>query len=286
MLVKFNYLSKALMQQTNVTMILPSWTLFDEARGKSESYQKGAKFQVLYLFHGGTGDDSDYVNFSNIVRYADEHKLAVVMPAGYNSSYINDADDVLPWPARYWDYIFEELPEVCASMFPISTRKEDTFVGGLSMGSMAATKWAIYGAHKCEAALIMSGGGMDTTNIMAVVEQSADEHSMTDFSVDVDKMKAQGIQFADPSDPMFIRAKERVKEGIKTPKLFMTCGGDDFIRVFAKASRDLLSEIGYDVFYEEVPGYAHEWDFWDLSLKKAIESWLPIKHDVILDDNK
>ena len=117
MVVKFNFLSKALMQQTNVSMILPSWTLFDEAKGKSESYIPGAKFQVLYLFHGGTGDDSDYINFSNIVRYADEHKIAVVMPDADNSSYINQPDDVLPWPARYWDYVFEELPEYAPPCF-------------------------------------------------------------------------------------------------------------------------------------------------------------------------
>jgi S-formylglutathione hydrolase FrmB len=283
MVVKFNFLSKALMQQTNVSMILPSWTLFDEAKGKSESYIPGAKFQVLYLFHGGTGDDSDYINFSNIVRYADEHKIAVVMPDADNSSYINQPDDVLPWPARYWDYVFEELPRVCASMFPISTKREDTFVGGLSMGSMAATKWAIYGAERCAAALIMSGGGMDTINIMSVVAKSASNDGKTDFAVDEEKMKEQGIRFADPDDDMFVTAKKNAQEGKTLPKLFMTCGGDDFIRVFAHASRDLLTEYGYDVMYDEVPGYAHEWDFWDLSLRKALDSWLPIKHDVILE---
>lgn len=51
MLVKFNFLSQALMEQTNVTMILPSWTLFDSGKGKAESYVPGTKFQVLYLLH-------------------------------------------------------------------------------------------------------------------------------------------------------------------------------------------------------------------------------------------
>ncbi|MDK2868499.1 MAG: putative tributyrin esterase [Clostridiales bacterium] len=284
MLVKFNFLSKALMQQTNVTMILPSWTLFDDARGKATSYQPGTKFQVLYLYHGGTGDDSDYVNFSNILRYADDHKIAVVMPDADNSSYKNQPDDVLPWPARYWEYIFEELPKVCAAMFPISTKPEDTFVGGLSMGSMAATKWAVYGPERCAGALIMSGGGMETTQIMSVVSQSAKEGEETDFVVDVDAMKAQGIKFADPDSLLFKTAKANAKSGKKLPKLFMTCGGDDFIRIFAQESRDLFLAYGYDVQYDEVPGYAHEWDFWDLSLRKALDEWLPIRHEVILPE--
>lgn len=284
MLIKINYLSQALMQQTNVTMILPSWTLFDQAKGKAESYIPGTMFQVLYLFHGGTGDDSDYLNFSNIIRYADDHKIAVVMPCGYNSSYINQSNDVLPWPARYWDFIFEELPRVCTAMFPISPKREDTFVGGLSMGSMAAMKWAIYGKDRCQAALVMSGGGMDTTNIMSVVAQSAGNSGYTDFTVDERKMSAQGIRFADPDDELFITAKKNAELGETLPKIFMTCGGKDFIRAFAHASRDLLVEYGYDVHYDEVPGYAHEWDFWDLSLRKALDEWLPIKHDVILPD--
>lgn len=49
MLVRFNFLSQALMKQTNVTMILPSWTVFDAAKGKAESYVPGSKFQVLYF---------------------------------------------------------------------------------------------------------------------------------------------------------------------------------------------------------------------------------------------
>jgi len=283
MVVKFNFLSQALMQQTNVTMVLPSWTLFDEVKGKAQSYLPGTKFQVIYLYHGGTGDDSDYLHFSNIVRYVEDHKIAVVMPAGYNSSYINQPDGVLPWPARYWDYIFEELPRVCVSMFPISDKPEDTFVGGLSMGSMAATKWAVYGAERIAGALIMSGGGMDTASIMSVVAQSSTQgKDMTDFSVDEEKMKSRGILFADPGSDLFRTAKRNVEEGKKTPRLFITVGGNDFIRVFAKASRDLFTEYGYDVFYEEAPGYAHEWDFWDMSLKKALDRWLPIRRDVLL----
>ncbi|MDF2511236.1 MAG: hypothetical protein K0S04_1102 [Herbinix sp.] len=280
MLVKFNFLSKSLMKQTNVTMILPSWTLFDGAKGKAESYLPDTKFQTLYLFHGGTGDDSDYVNFSNIVRYAEDHKIAVIMPCGYNSGYENTGEDVLPWPSRYWDYIFEELPQVCASMFPISTKREDTFVAGLSMGSIAATKWAIYGGERCCAALIMSGGGMETSAIMFAVNQ--DNNGSTNFSVDLDMLASKGIRLADPESDLFKTAKRNAQEDRPLPKIFMSCGGDDFIRVFACASRDLLKDYGYDVTYDEVPGYAHEWDFWDLSLRKALNEWLPIRHDIIL----
>lgn len=280
MVIKFNFLSQALMMQTNVTMILPSFTLFDGIKGKADSYLPGTKFQTLYLFHGGTGDDSDYLNFSNIVRYADDNKIAVIMPSGYNSGYVDEPDDVLPWPRRYWTYIFEELPRVCAAMFPISVNREDTFVAGLSMGAIAATKWAVYGAERCCAALIMSGAGMDPSAIMSAVAQ--DNNGDTDFNIDLDKLAARGVKLADADNDLYRTAKRNGENGKPLPKLFMTCGGDDFIRPFVYASRDLLQEYGYEIEYEELPGYAHEWDFWDLSLRNALNEKLPIRHDVIL----
>ena len=84
--VKMNFLSKMLGFQTNITVCLPSFSFADAYNGRPDVYVPGMKYQVLYLLHGGSGDDSDYVKFTNIVRYADDHKLAVVMPADYNAA--------------------------------------------------------------------------------------------------------------------------------------------------------------------------------------------------------
>src|SRR5690606_9636460 len=151
-LIKMNFQSKALWKQTNVTVFLPSYSFEDSRAGKEVRYVPGVKFQTLYLLHGGLGDDSDYVTYTNIVRYADEAKLAVVMPCGYNSSY-TDAED----GAGYFTYIAEELPEICGAYFPLSNKREDTFVGGLSMGSHGAMKLAIVHPERFAAALMMSG---------------------------------------------------------------------------------------------------------------------------------
>lgn len=50
MLVKFNFLSQALMEQTNVTMILPSWTLFDSGKGKARKLCTGHKISGFVSF--------------------------------------------------------------------------------------------------------------------------------------------------------------------------------------------------------------------------------------------
>ena len=116
--------------QTNVSICIPTFSFADMYNNRTEVYVPGMKFQVLYLLHGGSGDDSDFIHFSNIVRYADENKVAVVMPCDYNACYTDAPDG-----PKYYSYLVEELPRVCASMFPISDKREDTFIGGLSMGS-------------------------------------------------------------------------------------------------------------------------------------------------------
>lgn len=45
-----------------------------------------------------------------------------------------------------------------------------------------------------------------------------------------------------------------------------------------------MQAYGYDVLYEEFPDYGQEWDFWDLSLRKAFKEWFPIRHDVIFPE--
>jgi len=154
--IKMNFLSKELGMQTNVTICLPSYSFADRMQGKEDTdiYVPGMKYQVLWLLHGGSGDDSDYVNFTNIVRYADDNKLAVVMPAGYNSSYTDD-----PEGSKYFSYVVKELPQMCQALFPFSDKREDNFVAGLSMGAGGTFKCAVTYPEKYSAALCMSGGG-------------------------------------------------------------------------------------------------------------------------------
>ena len=153
--IKMNFLSQALGMQTNVTICLPSYSFADRLAGREEVYVPGMKYQVLWLLHGGSGDDSDYVNFSNITRYADDNKLAVIMPADYNASY----DDDPSGRAKYRTFVAEELPKVLRALFPLSDKREDNFIAGLSMGGGGTGKISINYPENYAAALIMSSGG-------------------------------------------------------------------------------------------------------------------------------
>jgi S-formylglutathione hydrolase FrmB len=277
--LKMNILSKYLGMQTNITVCLPSFRTQDLGDNRLDFYAPGMKFQALYLLHGGSGDDSDYLHKSSIVRYADDNRIAVVMPCGYNHFYADS-----PNGPRYWRYVSAELPQICQTLFPLSDKREDNFVAGLSMGGYGAMKMGIMNCEEYAAVLCMSGVASDPDRIR---EWPRPRTCRPDFNdPDLPRIQVESIfgdldYYKGSIHDLYHRAALNVKQGKKLPKFFMTVGDQDFARPHVEDAYQYFTSQGYDTFFELVPGYGHEWLFWDLTLKNALDNWLPIKHDVL-----
>ena len=76
-------------------------------------------------------------------------------------------------------------------------------------------------------------------------------------------------------------ARQHKENGVDVPPLFMAVGENDFIRDVVRRDRDALRALGYPLHYEEAPGLAHEWDFWDRYVRKALYEWLPLKRAAV-----
>ena len=265
-----NFLSRKIGMQVNFTAVIPSFNFRDIMEGRENVYVPGMKYQVLYLLHGGSGDDQDYVKFSNIVRYAEDNKLAVIMPADYNMMYL---DHPGPNGVKYFSYIVDELRTLCCSYFPISDKREDNFIGGLSMGTAGTLRAAFTHPELFSAALVMSGGFGPNKGLEENRRQRAGRGA-------IGASLPAGLT---PEEiDLTIPARKAIESGNPVPKIFMTWGDEDSLAVDgSRGGVPLLREMGYDVFAEEVPGYKHEWDFWDLSLRKALYEWLPLKRAAI-----
>lgn len=281
--IKFNFLSKELGMQTNITVCVPSLSFDDMYRNREEAYVPGMKFQVLYLLHGGSGDDSDYIHFSNIVRYADENKVAVVMPCDYNACYA-DADG-----SRYYSYLVNELPNVCATMFPISRRREDTFIGGLSMGAHGAMKIAVNHPERYESVLLLSGASYrpgvpsfvptkDGVFDLEHVPRSSPNPAENRFH---DQELIRGTV-----DDVYAIAKNNAETREHLPSFFFLVGDCDHAYYRAQLAERELREWGYQTRFEVEKGYGHEWDLWDLGLRRALREWLPIRHQAVYPEKE
>ena len=125
-LIRIGFFSTVLGMCTSCDVILPQQTDADAP---------AREFPVMYLLHNLTKSHSTWQRMTCIERYALNHGVAVVMPDAQLSSY---ADMV--HGGKFFTYIADELPGLMRSFFPLSGRREDTFICGASMGGYGALK--------------------------------------------------------------------------------------------------------------------------------------------------
>ncbi|KAI4448986.1 hypothetical protein C823_003515 [Eubacterium plexicaudatum ASF492] len=128
-----NFMAETLGRTVPLYVILPTDKVYFPGMKKRA---EGKPYQTLYLLHGIIGNYTDWLYGTRIQRWAQERDLAVVMPSGDNCFYLDQ-----PWNCNmYGEFIGKELVSFTRKTFPLSDRKEDTFIGGLSMGGFGAMR--------------------------------------------------------------------------------------------------------------------------------------------------
>ena len=72
-------------------------------------------------------------------------------------------------------------------------------------------------------------------------------------------------EFAASRHNAYLTAENDVKEGKPLPEFFFACGLDDFALPRCRLGYEELKKAKASML--ELPGYKHEWDFWDLILE-------------------
>ena len=253
-LIQVNYMSKALFRLVPLNVILP----VDRFDADTDRYlsEAGHRYKTLYLLHGLLGNYTDWVSRTRIQQWAEEKDLAVVMPSGDNAFYFRSRT---PWN-DYETFIGEELPQITRKMFPLSDKREDTFIGGLSMGG--------YGA--------LRNGIVFSETFSHVAGLSAAIHIFDDLSEEADIGLFDDFEKATESDlNPIVAADEMFRKKKPIPRFYMACGKQDDLMGVNTAFRDHLREKGADVTWDEEDA-GHDWDFWDSQIKKVID-WLPLE---------
>lgn len=148
-----NFFSKTLLNHVDLDILLPSMP-DNDCIGASldEIYRERAPWPTLYLLHGALDDHSCWLRHTAIERYAEAAGMAVIMPSGQNGFYTN-----AKYGLNYFDFITEELPRLVQNLFPVSRRREDTYIAGPSMGGYGATKCALRCPDRYQAFADLSG---------------------------------------------------------------------------------------------------------------------------------
>ncbi|MFA4945261.1 MAG: alpha/beta hydrolase family protein [Lentisphaeria bacterium] len=216
---------------------------------------------VLFLLHGLSDDHTIWLRRTAIERYVAPLGLAVVMPAVDRSFYA----DMACGGRDYWSFVSEELPALCRGFFPLSARREDNFVAGLSMGGYGAFKLALRHPDRFAAAGSFSGA----LDMAATWERN-------DLQNPRELRNAFGTpeQFRGSHNDLFALAGRLAAAPGPKPQLYQCCGTEDFLHRDNLAFRDHARKLGLELAYEEEAG-THEWGYWDRKLRRFLH-WLPL----------
>jgi len=266
---QMDYFSESLCFNTEVNVFIPTPNSDEILNHKKADYFKdGRKFQVLYLLHGAYGDYSDWMRLTSVERYAQDHKLAIVMPSASNSFY----QDMYKG-SDYLTYLSEELPQVMKAYFPISRKRENTFVAGLSMGGYGALKLAFEHTENYAACASLSGA-IDIQAVMKSLDAGNIEGPFDFNRIFKDPNRIEGTN----ADLIHLIQK-RIDEKVMLPRVYQTVGTEDFIYKANQSAREKLEKMPLDYTYEEKTGI-HDWKFWDMQIERVMD-WLSPAYDSV-----
>ena len=255
-LVHVDFYSQSLSGQTELYAVLPNDVPPFMAE-VNEHYKRPAK--VLVLLHGYSGNAADWVTGSRIRELSQEYNLAVLMPNGRNSFYL----DLEGTGEQYASYVGKELLQYASRAFGLDVSPENCIIGGLSMGGFGAIHTGLqFDSYKkvigLSSALIVNGLPEITDEGNKVANRAYYEHIFGD-------LKNAPETEASPE----VLVKKRILAGRPLPEFFLACGSEDFLIEANRSLDAFLTEQGVKHEFHVSPGI-HNWKFWNEWLEPAI----------------
>lgn len=213
------------------------------------------RFPVLYLLHGLTGHNSDWLEKTRIALYATQYDLFIVMVEGDDGWYTDSA--TVPTD-KYESYILKELFPDVEKRFRVSRERAGRAVAGLSMGGYGAIKFGLKYPELFGFVASMSGafGGPSRTDAAirdSVLRTFGPAGSPTRRANDVFKL-----------------TREVPTERIASlPFIYLDCGTEDFLFQNSRDLSGLFVERKIPHEYRQLPG-THDWQYWDMQVREIV----------------
>lgn len=255
--VQVNFYSETLKRNTTFHAVLP----IDNRKNSSQIPEKLQPIKSLYLLTGFSGDEMDWLHYARIRQLAEQYNIAVFMPGGGNSFYLDDPDK----GEYFGDFVGRELVEYTRRLFPLNADREYTWIGGLSMGGYGAIRNGLKYSETFGRIIALSSA-IITYRIAGKTEGSIDGHNIRYFERvfgDLDRLAGSD---KDP-EALVLKLKEA---GVRLPQIYMACGTEDFLLDVNRRFRDFLAAENVKFVYQESSG-DHNWDFWNEAIRHGIQ---------------
>lgn len=237
-LIHIHHTSAPLVQQVGCCVCMP------------DDHRDGERLATVYLLHGLSDDHTTWQRRTSIERYAQRHRLIVVMPEGGRSYYTDAAHGNAAWEQHLlWTVQWIDRT------FPTIAERRGRGVAGLSMGGYGALKLALKHPRLFAAATAHSAA-CDVARLHADPPRAGFMRGI--FG---ERVAAQ--------DDLFRLAESLLASDAPRPAIRMDCGAEDFLIELNRGFHAHLERIGLTHDYAEFPG-AHTWEYWDLHVQEAL----------------
>lgn len=255
-LIQTNMQSACLKRPVTFNAIIPIDSMFPVPEAELKP------LKTMYLLHGYTGSNVSWLTDSALGEIATLNNLAIIMPNGENHFYVDDMKRL----DMYGEYIGRELIDFTRKVFPLSKKREDTIIAGISMGGFGALRNGLKYSE--------TFGHIIAISPALIIDQVASS------SVEPNDVGATRGYYESVFDDLDKAAEtdmnpricaEQLKESGKSiPDIYFACGKNDFLVLESRKLRKSFDEMRIPYVYEEGPG-SHEPAFFDPHLKRALD---------------
>lgn len=256
---RMRFYSQALCGQTDFSFVIPN-DVPPMMKDVNPCYQRPMK--TLYLLHGYSGNDCDWHYDGVAEALSANYNLAVILLGCGNNFYL----DREATGTQYGVYAGQELVDFTRRCFGLSNKREDTLIGGFSMGGFGALHTGLAYPDTFGAIIALSSALI----IHEVAQMQPGSHNgVANYAYYRDIFGEPSLVEASDNNPETLYDRLRAA-GRAIPPIYMAIGTEDFLYEKNQDFRAFLTERGADFVYEEGPG-VHDWKFWNDYIVKGLE---------------
>ena len=228
-------------------------------------------YPTLYLLHGLGGNSGRWMYYTDIRYLAETMGIAVIMPSAENSFYLDIPvkDGCL---GDFGEYVGQELVEVTREMFPLSTKREETFISGMSMGGYGALRNGLKYHDTFGKIAVFAGAVHFYEYSRGWVRTKGNTRGELENFGDLDQTDK-----TDRNPRILIHEIEQLNQADGTdhfPELYMTCGTEDELIGANESLANALKQAGANVTWQPRPG-KHDFKFCNDNLPDVL-TWLGV----------
>ena len=254
--------------------------MYMKVTAKSRSLQRAADFHVILPYHDGYPDgnrpyptlylltgysgNAEEILFTLPLRQMSAlYGVAVIVPDGENAFYTDHPERA----TCMGQYVGDELVRISRRLFPCLSRdREQTFIGGISMGGYGAVALGLHYRDTFSKQVLFSPS-VEPDRLLSAEKQ--DVEGAVPASL-FDSLLGGSETYAASKRLNPYRAVEAyTSEGRPLPDFWMCCGEQDLlVGDSCSRFREALLRAGANLSWESGPG-DHDLIYWDRHLENA-----------------